>query len=89
MSLKRLSGIKISGFKMPRVKMPQLKIGNSVARVPIVQGGMGVGISLAGLASAVANEGASGSLPPMPSACWNPITIPTAKRRINGRFENK
>ncbi len=45
---------------MPRVKMPQLKIGDSVARVPIVQGGMGVGISLAGLASAVANEGGIG-----------------------------
>ena len=41
-------------------KMPKLKIGNSVARLPIVQGGMGVGISLSGLASAVANEGAIG-----------------------------
>ncbi len=30
------------------------------ARIPIVQGGMGVGISLAGLASAVANEGGIG-----------------------------
>lgn len=60
MSLKRLSKLKIPGLKMPRVKMPQLKIGNSVARVPIVQGGMGVGISLAGLASAVANEGGIG-----------------------------
>ena len=30
------------------------------ARIPIVQGGMGVGISLAGLASAVANEGGVG-----------------------------
>ncbi len=45
---------------MPRVKMPQLKIGDVAARIPIVQGGMGVGISLAGLASAVANEGGIG-----------------------------
>ena len=39
---------------------PPLKIGNFTARAPIVQGGMGVGISLSGLASAVANEGGIG-----------------------------
>ncbi len=37
-----------------------LRIGDLTARVPIVQGGMGVGISLSGLASAVANEGGIG-----------------------------
>ena len=36
--------------------MKALQIGDLVARVPIVQGGMGVGISMSGLASAVANE---------------------------------
>ena len=41
-------------------RMPKLKIGDSVAKLPIVQGGMGVGISLSGLASAVANEGGIG-----------------------------
>ena len=40
--------------------MKTLKIGNLLAKVPIVQGGMGVGISLWGLASAVANEGGVG-----------------------------
>ncbi len=40
--------------------MKTLKIGNLCASVPIVQGGMGVGISLSGLASAVANEGGVG-----------------------------
>ena len=40
--------------------MPKLKIGNTVSKLPIVQGGMGVGISLSGLASAVANEGGIG-----------------------------
>lgn len=40
--------------------MNGLKIGNITARVPIIQGGMGVGISLSGLASAVANEGGVG-----------------------------
>jgi NAD(P)H-dependent flavin oxidoreductase YrpB (nitropropane dioxygenase family) len=41
-------------------RMPKLRIGDSVAKLPIVQGGMGVGISLSGLASAVANEGGIG-----------------------------
>jgi len=41
-------------------KMPKLRIGNLEARIPIIQGGMGVGISLSGLASAVANEGGIG-----------------------------
>ena len=40
--------------------MKTLKIGNLLAKVPIVQGGMGVGISLSGLASAVANAGGVG-----------------------------
>jgi len=42
------------------LKMPKLVIGDLDVKVPIIQGGMGVGISLAGLASAVANEGAIG-----------------------------
>jgi nitronate monooxygenase len=37
-----------------------LKIGELTARMPIIQGGMGVGISLSGLASAVANTGGIG-----------------------------
>ncbi len=37
-----------------------LKISNLTISKPIVQGGMGVGISLSGLASAVANEGGCG-----------------------------
>ena len=40
--------------------MNSLKIGNLKVRIPIIQGGMGVGISLSGLASAVANEGGIG-----------------------------
>jgi nitronate monooxygenase len=42
------------------MKLPELKIGNLVCPLPIVQGGMGVGISMAGLASAVAQEGGVG-----------------------------
>jgi len=41
-------------------KIPKLRIGDLEANIPIVQGGMGVGISLSGLASAVANEGGIG-----------------------------
>src|SRR5512143_4149747 len=37
-----------------------LTIGTHTASLPVVQGGMGVGISLSGLASAVANEGGIG-----------------------------
>jgi nitronate monooxygenase len=41
-------------------KMKELKIGNISAKLPIIQGGMGVGISLSSLAAAVANEGGIG-----------------------------
>jgi len=41
-------------------KIPALRIGDCQADIPIVQGGMGVGISLSGLASAVANAGGIG-----------------------------
>ncbi len=40
--------------------MKPLKIGNLTVKVPIIQGGMGVAISLSRLASAVANEGGIG-----------------------------
>ncbi|MFZ7125606.1 MAG: NAD(P)H-dependent flavin oxidoreductase [Desulfobacterales bacterium] len=39
---------------------PTLQIGHLVSRIPIIQGGMGVGISLSGLASAVAEQGGVG-----------------------------
>lgn len=42
------------------MSLPSLKIGNLTASLPIVQGGMGVGISLHKLASAVANQGGIG-----------------------------
>ncbi len=41
-------------------KIAKLRIGNLEAKVPIIQGGMAVGISLSGLASAVANAGGIG-----------------------------
>ncbi len=39
---------------------PALHIGDLTAPLPIIQGGMGVGVSLSGLAAAVANEGGVG-----------------------------
>lgn len=42
------------------MSFPTLNIGDLIAKTPIVQGGMGVGISLSRLASAVANEGGIG-----------------------------
>ncbi|MBU4444952.1 nitronate monooxygenase [bacterium] len=43
------------------MEIPKLQIGSLTADIPIVQGGMGVRVSLASLASAVANEGGIGS----------------------------
>lgn len=51
---------KLPDLKFPSFKFPKLKIGGSTADIPIIQGGMGVGISLSGLASAVANQGGIG-----------------------------
>ncbi|MCD4656826.1 MAG: nitronate monooxygenase, partial [Planctomycetes bacterium] len=41
-------------------EIPRLIIGKIKAKIPIIQGGMSVGISLAGLASAVATMGGIG-----------------------------
>lgn len=43
-----------------RGKMKQLKIKNLAPRIPIIQGGMGIGISMSSLAGAVAAEGGIG-----------------------------
>ena len=45
---------------MKNLKFPALRIGDLLASLPIIQGGMGVGISLSGLSSAVANQGGIG-----------------------------
>lgn len=45
---------------MNRLSFPKLRIGDFFASLPIIQGGMGVGISLSGLSSAVANQGGIG-----------------------------
>ena len=40
--------------------MPELIINDLIVKKPVIQGGMGVGVSMSGLASAVANEGGIG-----------------------------
>jgi len=44
------------------MKIPELRIGSITAKIPIVQGGMGVRVSLASLASSVANQGGIGTI---------------------------
>ncbi|HPE20487.1 MAG TPA: nitronate monooxygenase [Candidatus Mcinerneyibacteriales bacterium] len=45
---------------MKDVQMPELRIGNLTMTLPVIQGGMGVGVSLSRLASSVAKEGGIG-----------------------------
>jgi nitronate monooxygenase len=45
---------------MAKKSIQPLHIGNLIINPPIIQGGMGVRVSMAGLASAVANEGCAG-----------------------------
>ena len=40
--------------------MPELHINDLIVKKPVIQGGMGVGVSMSGLASAVTNEGGIG-----------------------------
>ena len=42
------------------MRIPELKIANLVAKFPVIQGGMAIGISMAPLAAAVAEEGGIG-----------------------------
>ena len=44
------------------MRKEQFSIGKKQLKVPIIQGGMGVGISLGGLAGAVAKEGGAGTI---------------------------
>ncbi|MDJ0828494.1 MAG: nitronate monooxygenase [Desulfobacterales bacterium] len=66
------------------MQFPKLKIGELVSNVPIVQGGMGVGISLSKLASAVANEGGIGVIAAAMAGIGEP-DISTDSTRANMR----
>ena len=45
---------------MNQTIMKEFIVGDKVAKLPIVQGGMGIGVSLSKLAASVANEGGIG-----------------------------
>ena len=47
-------------FTLQASNLKTLRLGSLIVRVPIIQGGMGVGISLSRLSAAVANEGGIG-----------------------------
>lgn len=52
--------------------MKSLRIGDLNIKIPIIQGGMGVGISMSGLASAVANKGGVGIISTVAIGLTNP-----------------
>ena len=59
-----------------------LKIGDLTARIPVIQGGMGVGISLSHLAGSVAANGGVGILLPHRSDFASQILKNIQKKRI-------
>ena len=52
------------------IGLKPLKIGNLVAKHPVIQGGMGVGISLSSLAGAVAKAGGIGIISTAQIGFW-------------------
>ena len=60
--------------------LPALKIKGKTAAVPIIQGGMGIGVSLSPLARAVAKEGGVGIVS---SACLDRLLSMRNGRRLN------
>lgn len=67
-------------MKSSMPKLPELRLKGKRIRVPIVQGGMGVGVSLHPLASAVASEGGLGIVS---SACLDRLVSRRTGRRVN------
>ena len=59
-----------------------MKIGEKLTRIPLIQGGMGVGISLGRLAGAVAKEGGIGIILRPRSATGNRILIKIRREPI-------
>lgn len=62
-------------------RLPPLKIRNFTLRYPIIQGGMGLGVSWDNLAGAVAKMGCGGTVSSVGTGYWNTKEV----RHINGR----
>jgi len=65
--------------------LPSLQIGNHVARYPIVQGGMGIRVSGANLAAAVANAGGVGMISAVGMGYSSPYFNPAEPNRHRRR----
>jgi len=66
-------------------EIPTLRIGDLEVKVPILQGGMGVGVSLSGLASAVAEAGGIGIIATAGIALFEPDSSANFKK-ANKRY---
>jgi nitronate monooxygenase len=66
----------------PSLPLPELIVRHVTCAVPVVQGGMGVGVSLAPLAAAVSREGGLGTLS---SACLDRLVSRRVGRRVGAR----
>lgn len=64
--------------------MKNFKIGDKLTRFPLIQGGMGVGISLGRLAGTVARKAGSESFPPLRSATGKKISTGIPKKPTSG-----
>ena len=60
------------------MKLKPVNIGNLTLKVPIIQGGMGIGVSLSSLAGAVAKEGGMGVI----SAAQPGLTVRNGKQTL-------
>lgn len=70
------------------MQIPALQIGELRVRLPIVQGGMGVGVSLANLAGAVANCGGLGVISGVETGFYRPdYTKNKRQANVNGLLE--
>lgn len=67
--------------------MQTMKIGNKVIQIPIVQGGMGVGVSLSSLASAVINEGGIGTISASQIGFREPKFFTSSKRAYEANLQ--
>ena len=66
------------------MNLKELNMGGMIAKIPIIQGGMGIGVSLSGLAGAVAREGGVGVI----SAAQPGYMLPEwAKRPLRANLE--
>ena len=64
--------------------MKNFKIGDKLTRFPLIQGGMGVGISLGRLAGTVAKEGGIGIISTLRSATGKKISTGIPKKPTSG-----